>query len=1208
MRIPVYLTVFIISVAVSYGQKISHRIFIISNLVDQHDEFKHLEDLVEMASEYRSSILMINGDAAGTIPEDRFIEAVRILSAWKGNIIILPGDRDWDSSGPEGDKMVKRWEKVVEGLELDNVFWPLEKGCPGPKLIEVGEHLSIVMINTQWFNHPFDKPRPEDGDCKYSTIHDFFDELEDVLDESVNRNVLIAGHYPVVSNGRYAGNAPWHKHLTPPVIGGFIQSFHRNIGSTLDISNHLYGDFRSHLYNVIQSHKSIIYVSGHEKDVQIIREADNYFLNAGGRICCGEPDDNTNLPLRQESGFLGLNFFNDGKITANVYNRLDDVFQIKESMEFTLYVTACGNSGGAVPTNTSYIPCKERLMVEPEMSGTYPDRVLVTAGEEYRAGGLKRFFLGDHYRQTWTTPVSVPVLDLDKQFDGLVPYQRGGGRQTLSLKIKGNDGMEYVFRSVNKDPAKALPFELRETVVADVLRDQTTTQHPYGAMAVDIMLNELEVLHAHPVLYSMPDDPKLGPFRGRYGNLLGMLEEKPLNPKKVDVPFDGADEVLRSHKLFREMFDDHDITVKSTEFIHARVFDILVGDWGKHEDNWKWTGYETEDGMEFRPVPRDRDHVFSRWDGFFPWLADREWAKPSGENFDYQIKDIRSLMWQARHLDRFIANKHDRNDWLAAASYVKERITDEVIDRAVRNMPEEIYEFSGREIADKLKARRNDLDKYALEYYLILAREVDVVGSNKAEYFEIERKSDGTVEVKMFDQDDGEKDESELLYSRVFRPEETREIRVFGLDGNDTFIVTGTSQKSIRLRLIGGPGRDKISDTSLVRKGSPKTRIYERSRRAEIIFGKEGKMMKTPNRRAFNYDRTAFAYHTYFPTPFIGYNTDNGLFASFGVNFTRQRYGRPDFHARHGIRAGASSEGNLTFDLNTRFRHVLGKWDATASFHVGYPNSLNFFFGEGNETTKDQTLFDTDYYRAQYNSLELGAGLIRDFWTRSSFTVGFRYQNAEADINQGTILSDPLVPDVFGEDPVNTLEIKATLDLDFRDNPGLPSNGSRLHFSHRSGHILSGGEGNYGLTKAFVEQFYSLKWRNPATVGLVLGWSDNYGDVPFYNLYYLGQGNHLRGYFRNRFTGDRTYFFNSNLRFQFKEAKTAVVPMKYGMRFFLDMGRVVVEEAASSSKWHAGYGAGFYLVPLRNEYSINLSVAFSEEESGLILLGVGRVF
>ena len=116
-------------------------------------------------------------------------------------------------------------------------------------------------------------------------------------------------------------------------------------------------------------------------------------------------------------------------------------------------------------------------------------------------------------------------------------------------------------------------------------------------------------------------------------------------------------------------------------------------------------------------MPRDRDHVFSRWDGLLPWLYDREWGKESGENFDYEISGLRSLMNQARHLDRFVAADLTREDWISAAEFVQSKINDRVIENAVRNMPPEVYELSGKIIADKLKYRLKDLKKYANEYY-----------------------------------------------------------------------------------------------------------------------------------------------------------------------------------------------------------------------------------------------------------------------------------------------------------------------------------------------------------------------------------------------------------------------------------------------------------------------------------------------------------
>ena len=216
----------------------------------------------------------------------------------------------------------------------------------------------------------------------------------------------------------------------------------------------------------------------------------------------------------------------------------------------------------------------------------------VAGGAEYEASGFKRTFMGAHYRDSWTKEIRIPYLALNSTFGGLIPFASGGGRQTKSLKFKAGNGYEYVFRSVNKDPAGALPVELRGTFLAAILRDQTTTQHPYGALVADVLLNELGILHAHPKLYLMPGDSRLRNFRFDFQNMLGMLEERPTNPDSDnEKTFGDAEKIRKSFKMFKDLYEDKDNHVDQQEFVRARVFDILVGDWGKHEDNWKWAGF-----------------------------------------------------------------------------------------------------------------------------------------------------------------------------------------------------------------------------------------------------------------------------------------------------------------------------------------------------------------------------------------------------------------------------------------------------------------------------------------------------------------------------------------------------------------------------------------------------------------------------------------
>ena len=1190
---------------------LDHRLFLLANTVDLDDPatryISYLQSLLK--SETTPYSLVINGDLTSDTKFDTLMlnHLLNATTSEKGKIFIIPGDRDWRNSGMEGYSQVLALQQTVEDWNISGVTWAINDGCPGPKEFMIDKNTLLITINTQWFNHPYRKPEPADGTCKIITEADFLEELEDIIEDNQDLNILIAGHFPILSIGKSGGRFPVSDYFLPvPIVSGMITSFHQNVGDAYDLSNDRFVPIRSKISNLLQGYSSLIYLSGHDKNQQILSREDNVYINSGA-LLNGEyvAKDKSALLVSSDPGVIEVRFYSSGQIDARFHHFSSDGFI--QYQDILLFQSSCESEIYNRPQNHGFVPCREEIDVGLKMSGTYPNNIESIAGSGYGLSKFGRFWLGNHYRDTWTKSITTKYLDLDTTFSGLIPFEKGGARQTKSLKFNAGNGGEFVFRSVDKDPSKALPFELRETVVAEILRDQTTTQHPYGALAVDVMLNHTNILHAHPTLYVMPDDGKLGSYQKEFGNMLGMLEDRPTNPEKVEVSFADADIILKSYKLFRDLYDDHDNEVLKEEFVRARVFDMLVGDWGKHEDNWKWAGYKTDDGVIYRPIPRDRDHVFSKWDGVLPWLADREWAKPSGENFGYTIKGLRSLMWQARHLDRFLANEVTLEGWIEAANYIQTHISNQAIEEAIRAMPVEMYNISGKEIENKLKSRRRDLESYALRYYSILAKQVDVVGSNKCEYFDVKRNADGTVEVWMWDMEDGEKDENELFYYRKFFPDETREIRLFGLGDEDVMNIEGGCENSIKVRVIGGPGADKIRDVSNVRGWIKNTLIYEKDSLAEITIGREGKIVDIPNTNAYHYDRTAFAYNTYLPTPYIAYNVDNGFLLNLGVQFTRQRYGKPEYSTKHDLQAAVSTQGNVSFEYELRLRHALRNWDLLAGGGIGVPAHFNFFFGLGNETVKVDSLFDQDFYRTNYDSYFARLELIRELWKRSYFSIGLEYQNNEANIQPGRILDDQELGKVFGRNPVNLIQGMVALNFDFKDNPHIPKRGMHFYLEHKNGFVTSEYNNNFGQTELFLEQYVSNHWDNPITLGLKVGGSHNYGPVPFYNLRYLGQRNNLRGYLRNRFTGDWTAYLNSNLGIQVAEANTSIVPFRFGIHGFFDIGRVWLD-GENSARWHKGYGAGFYVVPLKEQFVIYLALGFSEEESALILFNLGRFF
>src|SRR5688572_25988225 len=143
-------------------------------------------------------------------------------------------------------------------------------------------------------------------------------------------------------------------------------------------------------------------------------------------------------------------------------------------------------------------------------------------------------------------------------------------------------------------------------------------------------------------------------------------------------------------------------------------------------------------------------------------------------------------------------------------------MTDSVIEASIRRWPKEIFDLHGPEIIRKLKARRETLPEDARAHYKFLAKEVDVVGSNKAELIEVVRGPDGDVAVKMFKLNK-EREKGKVLYDRVFKQQETKAINLYSHGGDDKIEVSGNASKSILVRVISGEGIDTLNDKSHAR-------------------------------------------------------------------------------------------------------------------------------------------------------------------------------------------------------------------------------------------------------------------------------------------------------------------------------------------------------------------------------------------------------
>src|SRR5687767_7188636 len=129
--------------------------------------------------------------------------------------------------------------------------------------------------------------------------------------------------------------------------------------------------------------------------------------------------------------------------------------------------------------------------------------------------------------------------------------------------------------------------------------------------------------------------------------------------------------------------------------------------------------------------------------------------------------------------------------------------------------------------------------------------------------------------------DKGEREK--ILYERKFIPEDTREIRLFGFNNEDSFHITGSDKRRIKIRLLGGEDKDiYINETNSPRK---QTVTYDYKGDSDRYKG----VMKneiTEDPSVNMYSIRNFQYDILQPKKYFAYNRDDGLFVGLGLKYT----------------------------------------------------------------------------------------------------------------------------------------------------------------------------------------------------------------------------------------------------------------------------------------------------------------------------------
>ena len=214
----------------------------------------------------------------------------------------------------------------------------------------------------------------------------------------------------------------------------------------------------------------------------------------------------------------------------------------------------------------------------------------------------------------------------------------------------------------------------------------------------------------------------------------------------------------------------------------------------------------------WEPIPRDRDHAFTRFDGVIPSVVEY-YSKVAG--FDQSYAPIDKMTYTGRFTDRRFLVGLEKTQWEAVTSELVARLTDQVISDAVHCLPQPVYDKDGADLEKALRSRRDALPAVSREYYRLLADRVDVRGTGQDEDFRVEREANGAVEIGIHLRDGktGEKTESPYFH-RTFQPDETSEIRLYTTGGADRILVDGKTDRTIPVRVVAPAKAVDITDRS----------------------------------------------------------------------------------------------------------------------------------------------------------------------------------------------------------------------------------------------------------------------------------------------------------------------------------------------------------------------------------------------------------
>lgn len=1073
-------------------------------------------------------------------------------------VYFIPGNHDWDKMGEDGLKKIRAQNNFILAQNDSLLKFMPEQGCPDPFEIVISDSLVIIAYDSEWWLFPH-KKTDDEIECACNTEKDVLEKIEELFYKNRNKTILLTSHHPFQSYGVHGGHYSLKDHLFPlthlkknlyiplPALGSLYPLLRTTTFlNAEDMPHPKYKYLKQSVNEIFDGFTNIIHVAGHEHGLQFIKnKKGQYQIVSGSGSKSSYIQNNKNLLYKNP---------NQGFVTVDIL--------IDRSLQITYYTYHDKNIKADFTHN---IPYHKNSSFAREQTPIVTDSITVQANAKYNTvSNFHRKLFGENYRKEWAALTKVPVIRTSQINGGLKPLKRGGGMQTVSLRLADSLGQEWVMRSVNKRAESLLPITLHQTFAKDFVDDAVSAQHPYSALIVPPIAEAVKVPHTNPIIGVVAPDTALGVHNLDMAGTLVLLEER--------EPLGDSD---NTPKMISKIFKDNDDSFGGKTFLRSRMLDLLIGDWDRHADQYRWVDDLPGKDKDYRVVPRDRDQVLRKMEGLFPYMVSRSWAVPTIQGFKSNIPSIKYSLYKSSFLNAHPKMQFNYDEWNSLSQDFAKQVNDSVLKEGVARLPFSSYEIRGEEILSNLIKRRNAIPNEMEKYYRFLNEIVDIRLTDKNEWVSIEDAPEKgiTVIVQKVNKEGLRK---KTLMNKTYNPNITKEIRMYVGNGKDSVYVNAPISP-IKIRLIGGHDTKHYD----IKASNKKVNIYDLNKNQ--YSNRNIKQTISSDTSIVDFIPVNL-YNVTLPLITAGYDADDGLLLGGGFRYTGQKGFRktPYTHIQELMISGSASTGSFKINYKGKWREVIGKADFTIDADILAPNNTQNFFGLGNNSIYDKEMHDIRYYRTRFNLYELKPALQ---WEKqvNTFKIGpaLQYYSFSTDKNKGRFIEQSHELNSYDSLTINKDKIFAGFITEFiRDNRNstlLPTSGAYFKIQ------LKGYTGLNDYSKSFGQvtsefSFYKSFANESIVLANRLGGGTTVGKTTFYQSHFLGGHENLLGLRKYRYAGEHMFYNNLEARIKLADVGSYILPGQLGLIGFYDIGKTWTK-GYNSKDLHQGAGTGIYYAP-----------------------------